>query len=84
MRKPTNTRALKALDQLADLTALQVRWRLVALNAPIASRIYRMAQAEVQKAAKAQWEAYCVVARALGRDPEADEPPPKQHWDKGA
>lgn len=83
-RKPSNAAALKALDKLADLTMLQARWRVICQNAPYNGPLYQRAMAEVRKAAKLQWDAYCVVSRALGRDPDDDAPQPERHWDAGA
>jgi hypothetical protein len=76
--------ALAALDlAIYDLT-LAMRWRMVRENAPPGSRVFLHATDECRKASQRAYDRFMRVRKALGYNPEDDEPPPKRHWDAGA
>jgi hypothetical protein len=63
-----------------------MRWRLIRANLPKASapNLIKRADAEIADTLKKLDGYRGVVWRAMGYDPEAEEEPPKTHWDKGA
>jgi hypothetical protein len=75
---------LGALDRAIYQASLAVRWRIVAENAPPGSTTSRRAHDEWQKASERAFNNFMIVRKALGYDPEADEPEPARHWDKSA
>lgn len=75
---------LGALERAIWKLTEAMRWRIIAENAPPGSHIGRRAHDEWQKASLAADLNFQIVRKALGYDPEADEPEPKRHWDAGA
>lgn len=84
LKPPKASVALKALDRGLYEIVAAIRWRIVAENTPPGSRIRLRASDESNKASQRAFDGFEIVRRALGYDPDDDEPPPKRHWDAGA
>lgn len=83
-RARQNARVLKALDMaIYDMTQA-IRWKVIAQNAPPGSRMDLRAWDEQTRASQRAYDGFMLVRRALGYDPDEDEPQPKRHWDAGA
>jgi hypothetical protein len=82
--KRRQARALKALQE--GIYALQQyhSWKQIGFNAPPGSKLDIEAHTKTQKFAMSSLNYFNVVREALGVDLDADEPPPKRHWDAGA
>jgi hypothetical protein len=83
-RAKQNARTLKALDRAIFEMGMALKWKVVAQNAPPGSKIDLKAWDEAQRCNQRSFDAFMLVRRALGYDPDEDEPQPKRHWDAGA
>lgn len=83
-RERQRKRVLDALDRAIWKMSEATRWRIICENSPPGSQINRRAHDEWQKASQFAFDGFNLVRLALGYDPNADEPPPKRHWDAGA
>jgi hypothetical protein len=83
-RRRSDARALKALDKAIGAMQQYHSWKQIAFNAPPGSATAARAADETMKLARQAQGYLDVVRKALGADPDADEPPPVRHWDAGA